>query len=228
MTTLDRGRQSPAADSPKQVYRRIGGVAGLTFLLLHFVSAAILAGAYGQTDSLEQVQQVFAERADTIDIACALSLIASPLLIVFATVLRDTLGPSSDRGLPALVLPTAVAAAALILSGAAMMGGTSFLAETATVDGRAAALAHSTAEASLFYAIVLFGTLALSVAASSAGRLPTWYRIAATVLGAGMVIGSAASPLIRDLALLAGLSSYAFFFVTGVMLLLHDRGRTTA
>jgi len=42
------------------------------------------------------------------------------------------------------------------------MGGTSFLAETATVDGRAAALAHSAAEASLFYAILLFGTLTLS------------------------------------------------------------------
>jgi hypothetical protein len=127
-----------------------------------------------------------------------------------------------------VVLPTAVAAAALILSGAALMGGTSFLAETATVDGRTAALAHSAAEASLFYAIVLFGTLALSVAAASAGRLPRWYRITSTALGAGMVIGSAASPLMRDLALLAGLSSYAFFFVTGVMLLLHDRGRTTA
>ena len=53
------------------------------------------------------------------------------------------------------------------------MGGTSFLAESATVDGRAASLAHSAAEASLFYAIVLFGTLALSVAASSAGASAT-------------------------------------------------------
>ena len=98
LTTVDGRSQPPAADSPKQVSRRIGAVPGVTFLALYFVSAAILAGAYGQTDSLEQVQQVFAEQADTIDIACALSLIGTPLLLVFATVLRDTLGPASDRG----------------------------------------------------------------------------------------------------------------------------------
>lgn len=228
MTMLDQRRQIPAANHPKQVSRRIGGVAGLTFLALYFVGAAILAGAYGQTDSLEKVQRVFAAQADTVDIACALLLVGTPLLLVFATALRDTVGAASDRGVSALVLPTAVAAAVLILVGAALMGGTSFLAESATVDGRVAAFAHSAAEASLFYAIVFFGTFALSIAASSAGRLPTWYRITATVLGSGMVIGSAASPLARDLALLAGLSSYAFFLVTGVMLLLRDGGRTTA
>ncbi len=227
MTTLDQGSRIPVTNDPKLVSRRIGGVAGLTFLALYFVSAAILAGAYGQTDNLETVQRVFAEQADTIDIACALLLLGTPLLLIFATALRDTMHSTSDRGVSALILPTAVAAAVLILVGAALMGGTAFLAESATVDGRSAAFAHSAAEASLFYAIVLFGTFALSVAASCAGRLPTWYRITATVLGSCMVIGSAASPLVRDLALLAGLSSYAFFLVTGVMLLLRDRGRTT-
>ena len=226
MTTIDQRRQGPAAGDPRQVSRRVGGVAGLAFLALYFVSAAILAGAYGQTDSLEKVQRAFAEQADTVDLACALLLVATPILLVLATALRDTLGAESHRGAAALLVPTAVAAATLLLVGAALMGGTSFLAETSTVDGRSAAFAHSAAEASLFYAIVLFGTFALSVAASSADRLPRWYRITATGLGTGMVIGSAASPLVRDLALLAGMSSYAFFLVTGVMLL-RDRGRAT-
>jgi hypothetical protein len=226
MTTLDQSRQIPQANEAKQLSRRIGGVAGLTFLALYFVSAAILAGAYGQTDSLEQVQRVFAEQADTIDIACALLLLSTPLLLVFATALQDTASTASDRGVSALVLPSGVAGAALILVGAALMGGTSFLAESATVDGRSAAFAHSAAEACLFYAIVFFGTFALSVAASSAGRLPAWYRITAIILGTGMLIGSAASPLVRDLAFLAGMSSYLFFLVTGVMMLLGDRGRT--
>lgn len=226
MTTLGHNTQIPQTREAKHVSRRIGGLAGLTFLALYFVSAAILAGAYGQTDSLEEVQRVFAEQADTIDIACALLLLSTPLLLVFATALRDTARTPPDEGGSALVLPSAVAAAALILVGAALMGGTSFLAESATVDGRSAAFAHSAAEASLFYAIVFFGTFALSVAASSAGRLPAWYRITATVLGTGMLIGSAASPLVRDLAFLAGMSSYLFFLVTGVMMLLGDRGRT--
>lgn len=226
MTTLDRSTEIPQDTEAKPVSRRLGGVAGLTFLALYFVSAAILAGAYGQTDSLETVQRVFAEQADTIDIACALLLLATPLLLVFATALRDAASTVRDRGISTLILPTAATAATLILVGAALMGGTSFLAESATVDGRSAAFAHSAAEASLFYAIVLFGTFALSVAASSAGRLPTWYRITATILGAGMLIGSAASPLVRDLAFLAGMSSYIFFLVTGVMMLLRDRGRT--
>jgi hypothetical protein len=202
----------------------VGGAAGLAFLVLYFISAAILAGAYGQTDSLEKVQRVFAEQADIIDIACALLLLGTPLLLVLVTALRDTLD-GVDRGVAALVLPSAAAAAALLLVAAALMGGTSFLAESATVDARSAAFAHSAAEACLFYAIVLFGTLALSVAASPARRLPTWYRIAAGSLGAGMVIGSAASPLLRDLALLAGLSSYVFFLVTSLVLLIGGRGR---
>lgn len=227
MTTLDPTTKFPATNDANQVSRRIGGVAGLAFLALYFVSTGILAGAYSQTDGLEQVQRVFAEQADTIDIACALLLFGTPLLLIFAAALRDTVTPASERGISALVLPTAVAAAALILVGSALMGGTSFLAESTTVDGTTAAFAHSAAEASLFYAIVLFGTLALSVAASSSGRLPTWYRTTATVLGAGMIIGSAASPLMRDLALLAGLSTYIFFLVSGVMLLLRDRGRVT-
>lgn len=224
MTTVDPRRQIPATNDPKPVSRRLGGVAGLTFLALYFVSAAILAGAYGQTDSLAEVQEVFAQQADTIDVACALLLIGTPLLLVFTAALRDTSAAAPDRGVSALIVPAAAAAAALLLVGAALMGGASFLAESATVDGRSAALAHSAAEACLFYAIVLFGTLALSVAASSAQLHPRWYRITATALGAGMVIGSAASPLARDLALLAGLSSYAFFLVTGVMLVLPDRG----
>ena len=227
MTALSKRSQTPATNNPREVSRRIGGVSGLTFLTLYFVSAAILAGAYGQTDSPEKVQRVFAAQADTIDIACGLLLLGTPLLLVFATALRDTVVTVADRGVSALILPTAVAAAALLLVGAALMGGTSFLAETATVDARTAAFAHSAAEASLFYAIVFFGTFALSVAASSAGRLPTWYRTTATVLGTGMVIGSTASPLVRDLGLLAGLSSYCFFLVTGVMLLLPSRAHTT-
>lgn len=128
------------------------------------------------------------------------------------------------RIVQALVVPTAVAAAALTLAGATLMGGTSFLAETATVDGQTAAFAHSAAEASLFYAMTLFGTLALSVAASSAGRLPKWYRITATLLGLGMIAGSAGSPLVRGLAFLAGMSTYVFFLVTSVMLMRRGRG----
>jgi hypothetical protein len=40
-----------------------------------------------------------------------------------------------------------------------------------------------------------------------------------------MVIGSAAMPLLRDLALLAGLSTYLFLVVTSVMLLLGGADR---
>ena len=227
MTALDHNVQTPAADVPQMVSRRVGGVAGLMFFALYFVSVVILAGAYGQTDSLEKVQQSFAEQADNVDIACALLLLSTPLLLVFASALRDALATPTGRGVAALVVPTSIAAATLTLAGAALMGGTSFLAESATVDGRTAAFAHSAAEASLFYAIALFGTLALSVAASSAGRFPKWYRIAATLLGLCMVAGSAGSPLVRGLAFLAGMSAYAFFLVTSVMLLLRDRGQTT-
>jgi hypothetical protein len=220
-------RQASAADTPKPVSGRIGGVAGIIFFALYFVSVAILEGPISQGDSLDKVQRTFAAQADNVDIACALLLLSTPVLLVFATALSDVLGSHLHRGVAALVLPTAVAAAALTLASAALMGGTSFLAESATVDGRTAAFAHSASEAALFYATVLFGTLALAVAASSVGRLPNWYRLLATILGVGMIVGSAASPLVRQLALLAGLSTYVFFLVTGVMLVLRDWRRAT-
>lgn len=223
MTALDHHAHDSDPASPTGVSRRLGGGAGLIFFALYFISVGILAGPINQTDSLDKVQRTFAEQADNIDIACALLLLGTPLLLIFASALRDALAAPLDRGLPALVVPAAVAAAALTLAGAAVMGGTAFLAESATVDGRTAAFAHSAAEAMLFYAIVLFGTLALCVAASSAGRLPRWYRTTATVLGVGMVAGSAGSPLVRELALLAGLSSYLFFLTTSVMLLTRRR-----
>lgn len=101
------------------------------------------------------------------------------------------------------------------------MGGAAFLSESSTVDGRTAALAHSAAEAAVFYAVVLFGLLALATAAAArrTGTFPRWYRAAAAVLGVAMVIGSAGSPLVRGLALVAGLSTYLFFALTSIVLL---------
>ena len=225
MPSLDNPEQTSTADMPKLVSRRVGGVAGLVFFALYFVAGGILAGAFGQTDSLAKVQQTFADQADNVDVACALLLLGTPFLLVFATALRDALATPLARGVTALVIPTAAAAAALTLAGATLMGGTSFLAETATVDGTIAAFAHSAAEASLFYAMTLFGTMALAVAASSAGRLPKWYRIVVTILGIGMIAGSVGSPLVRGLAFLAGMSTYVFFLSTSVMLMLRDRGQ---
>lgn len=229
MTDLDHRQQTVPtvvkADGTARVPRRLAGVAGLVFFALYFVSSAILAGMFGQTESLAVVQRTFAEQADGADVACALVLIGTPLLLLVATALRDALG-ASDRGVAALVVPGAVGFAALTLANAALMGGTAFLAESSTVDGSTAAFAHSAGEALLFYADVLLGTVALAVAAASAGRLPRWYRIAATVLGVGMVVGSAASPLLRDLAFMAGMSTYAFLIATSVVLL--RRPSTTA
>jgi hypothetical protein len=75
---------------------------------------------------------------------------------------------------------------------------------------------------------MLLGALVLVVAAASADQLPRWYRRTATALGAGMVVGSAASPLVRDLALLAGLSTYLFLVVTSVMLVRRRRQAAAA
>ena len=224
MTVLDSTLQDSAMLGRQ---RRLGGVAGLAFFALYFFGVGILAGPINQTDSLAKVQRTFADQADNIDVGCALLLLSAPLLLLCAGALRDAAAGPLERGLAALIVPTAVAAAALTLAGAAVMGGTSFLAESATVDGRTAAFAHSAAEAMLFYAITLFGTLALCTAASSARRLPKWYRRTATALGLGMIVGSVGSPLLRELGLLAGLSSYLFFLVTGVMLLLRERAPQT-
>lgn len=69
----------------------------------------------------------------------------------------------------------------------------------------------------------LLGTMALAVAAASAGRLLLWYRRTVNALGAGMVVDSAAMPLVRGLALRVGLSTYLFLVVTSVVLVSRRR-----
>ncbi len=96
------------------------------------------------------------------------------------------------------------------------MGGTAFLAESRPVDGVTAAFAHSAAEACLFYALVLFGGVALTAAAGTRrhAAFPQWFGIVAAVLGLAIIVGAAGSPLVRPLALLAGVSTDPFFLTT--------------
>lgn len=196
---------------------RLAGVAGAIFTILYFVSNALIAGAFGQTASLEKAQQTFNEQADNFDVAASLLLLGIPFLLFFALTLRSTLTRAEGAAgtTASLALVGAAAGAAVSLVGAALMGGTSFLAETATVDGQTAAFVHSAAEACIFYAMVFFGVLALTTASITIRyqAFPKWFGWVATVLGLGMVIGSAGSPLIRSLALLAGLSTYLFFLI---------------
>lgn len=205
------------------VPRRVGGLLGLTAFAVYFPGLVILMGSTTQTDSPEKVQQIFADQGDTIDLGCALLILAVPLLLAVAVALRDAVAPRGGGGSAGLVLPGVAAFGALMLSGVAMMGGMSFLAEGAAVDGGIAGFAHSAAEACFFYSLAVLGTVGLAVASCSAGRFPAWYRIVAALTGLGMIIGGAGSPLLRDLALLAGLSSYVFILSTSAALLRRPR-----
>lgn len=119
MTTTEQ--QAPAAlhsratTATPGVSARTGGVAGLAFFLLYFVSSGMLLGPISQTDSVQKVQTTFADQADTIDVACALLVLSIPLLLVFALALQAALPPTTV-GFASLVLPAAAAAAALTLA----------------------------------------------------------------------------------------------------------------
>lgn len=196
---------------------RLAGAFGAVFTVLYFVGTGLIAGPINQTDSLETAQRVFNEQADNFDVAAFLLLLSIPFLLFFAQTLRSTLARAEGAAgtTASLALVGAAGGAAVTLTGAALMGGTSFLAETATVDGRTAAFSHSAAEACIFYAMVFFGVMALATASITIRyqAFPKWFGWVATVLGFGMIVGSAGSPLIRSLALLAGLSTYLFFLI---------------
>jgi hypothetical protein len=196
---------------------KLGGVCGAVFTVLYFLGTGLLAGPISQDDSLKTVEKTFHEQAHSFDVGASLLLVSIPLLLFFVQALRSVLtrAEGSAGTTSSLALMGATGGAATTLVGAALMGGTAFLAEAASVDGQIGAFSHSAAEACIFYAMVLFGVVALATALGTFRHdaFPRWFGWAAAVLGVGMVVGSAGSPLIRSLALLAGLSTYLFFLI---------------
>lgn len=207
---------------PSRGVQRAGALAGLVFILLYFAATAMLLGPISQTDSLATAAHTFRDQADNIDVAATLVLLSIPFLLCFAVVLRAKLTQAEGGAghISAIAASSAVAGGTLLLAGAALMGGTAFLAESSQVDGATVAFAHSVAEACVFYADVFFGSAALAVSVISLRHraLPKWFGWLAAVLGTFMVAGSAASPLLRDLAFLAGVSMNVFFLATSFVL----------
>jgi hypothetical protein len=202
---------------PDRSSAKLASLSGMVFTVSYFVGNALLVGSITQSDSLGTAEKTFNEQADNFDLGAFLLLLGIPFLLFFAQTLRSTLARAEGAAgtTSSLALVATAAGAATTLTGAALMGGTSFLAEAATVDGRTAAFAHSAAEACIFYAMVFFGVLALTTALITLRHevFPRWFGWLAAVLGVGMVVGGAASPLIRSLALVAGLSTYLFFLI---------------
>jgi uncharacterized protein DUF4386 len=196
---------------------KLAGICGFVFTVLYYVGTVLLVGPITQDDSLGTAKRTFNEQADNFDVGAFLLLLSIPFLLFFAQSLRWNLaraeGPAGTTS--SLVLVGAAAGAAITLAGAAVTGGTSFLAEAASVDGRTAAFAHSAAEACIFYGMVFFGVVALTTALITLrhAALPRWFGWVAVALGVAMVVGSAGSPLIRPLALLAGIPTYLFFLI---------------
>ena len=210
---------------------RLAGASGAIFAVLYFLGSGFIAGPLNQTDSLDKAQRTFNEQADNFDLGSSLLLLSIPFLIFFAHALRSRLARAEGAAgtTASLALVGAAGGGALTLAGAALTGGASFLAENATVDGRTAAFAHSAAEACIFYGIVFFGVMALATAwvTFRFEALPKWFGWLAAVLGFGMIAGSAGSPLIRPLALLAGVSAYLFFLI-GAFVVWKSRSRDLA
>lgn len=201
-------------------WAKLAGGCGFVFTVLYYVGTVLLVGPITQDDSLEKARKTFDEQSDNFDVGASLLLLSIPFLLFFAQSLRSILAQAEGAGSTStLVLVGAAAGAATTLAGAAVMGGTSFLAEAATVDGRTAALSHSAAEACIFYGMVFFGVVALTTAMITLRHqaLPRWFGWVAVALGIAMVVGSAGSPLIRSLALLAGLPTYFFFLIASVV-----------
>jgi Domain of unknown function (DUF4386) len=202
-------------------WAKLAGGCGLVFTVLYYVGTVLLVGPITQDDSLEKAGKTFNEQADNFDVGASLLLLSIPFLLFFAQSLRSILARAEGAAgtTSTLVLVGAAAGAATTLAGAAIMGGTSFLAEAATVDGRTAAFSHSAAEACIFYGMVFFGVVALTTAMITLRHqaLPRWFGWVTLVLGIAMVVGSAGSPLIRSLGLLAGLPTFFFFLIASVV-----------
>lgn len=195
----------------------MGALAGAGFIGLYFFSTVTLLGPINQTDSLITAGKKFNEQADNVDVGAALMVFAIPFLMCFAATFYAQLA-SGERGMgsiSALTLIAATGGGALLLAGAATMGGVAFLAEYAPVGGATAAVSHSIAEALIFYSLTFFGVMALagSVITLRQGGYPRWFGWLQAVLGIGMLLGSAGSPLVRPLAFIAGMSMLLFFLV---------------
>jgi hypothetical protein len=198
--------------------QRLGPASGVIFIVLYFVSTAILVGSITQSDSLSKVRRIFNDQADSLDVGSALLALSIPFLLYFAVTLYSVLAAAEggDRRWTVLSIVGATGGGAGLLASGAVSGGVSFLAESATVDGATAATAHSISEALIFYSLTFFGVMALATSrvALGHGALPRWFGWLAAVLGICMIVGSAGSPIVRPLALLANLAMW-LYFLTG-------------
>ena len=215
----------PVPTSIRQTH--LGAACGAVFIVLYFYSTATLLGPINQTDSLARAGKTFNDQADTFDVACALLVLSVPFLMLFVVTLYSVLVRSEGVGGPysSLSLAAAAAGGAGLLAGSAVTGGVSFLAESATVGGSTAATAHSVSEALIFYSLTFFGVLALAVSLVTLrhGAFAPWFGRLAGVLGVLMIVGSAGSPIIRELAFVAGMA-VLLFFVVGSVALARDPG----
>jgi hypothetical protein len=208
------------AHSTTRRAQRLGAASGVIFIVLYFVSTAILVGSITQSDSLSKARRVFNDQADSLDVGSALLALSIPFLLYFAATLYSVLVATEggDRRWAVLSIVGATGGGAGLLAGAAVSGGVSFLAESATVDGATAATAHSISEALIFYSLTYFGVMALATSRVALGRgaLSRWFGWIAAVLGFCMIVGSAGSPIVRPLALLANIPMWLYFLIGAI------------
>jgi Domain of unknown function (DUF4386) len=198
--------------------RRVGASAGVVFTLLYSVGSGLLVGPINQSDSLATAARKFNEQAHSYNVAATLLIVGVPFSLLFAASLRAVLGRAEggERQLSSLTLAGAAASGAVLLAGAALMGGTAYLAHYRSVDGATAAFAHSACEACVVFlgvAALVTGWIAIRHAV-----FPRWFGWLAAVLGTAMIVGSAGFPLIRPLALLANIATVLFILSTSVVI----------
>ena len=202
--------------------RRVGASAGVVFTLLFAVGSGLLVGPINQSDSLATAARKFNEQTHSYNVAATLLIIGVPFSLLFAASLRGVLGRAEggERQLSWLTLVGAAASGAVLLAGAALMGGTAYLAHYTPVDGATAAFAHSACEACVYYSVVFLGVAALVTGWITIhhAAFPHWFGWLAAILGTAMIVGSAGFPQIRPLALLANVATVLFILSTSVVI----------
>jgi hypothetical protein len=200
---------------------RLGALAGIPFIVLAFVSNAMLVGSLTQSDSAARVVKVFADEVDQYELAMTMSAVSAAFLLFFAGSLREVLARSEGREarLAGVAQGAAIGGVALVGAGMSAIGGAAWLAEYSQPSAPVAAFAHAAAESTFFYSLVFFGVVALAtgIATLRHGALPGWFGWLASVLGIAMIVGGAGAPMLHSLGFLGGVCFPVFFLIAPIL-----------
>lgn len=211
----------------ERLARKLGALAGLVYAFCSFMGFGALLGESSPDDSATTHLKLLSD-TDHVNTGVVFFVLAAGALLYFASTLRGELvrvEPTPGR-LSGLCMGSLVAASASLVVAPSLIRALAVRLENGhEVSAEIAASAFAFGGTMAFMLGILFGTAAIAAATVTLryGGLPRWFGWASLLLGLTMTIGAIGAPLVHQLGFAATATSFLYFAVASVALLVGTR-----